>query len=131
MNDGSLTLGGGMNKKKILIIEDEERIRNIYTALLVERGFLVRAATDATQATNILIREDVDLILLDLKMPEVNGRTMFEIIQECNPHTKVIISSVYPIDRQKQMVTQAADYHDKSQGLEALLEKIDHSFIAI
>ena len=116
--------------KKILIIDDEERIRDIYTRLFVEQRFIVRHAPDAVKATNILIRENIDIILLDIKMPEINGKTMFEVIELYNPHLKVIVSSVYPINKQKQMIPKAADYFDKSQGLNVLIEKVHHLLFA-
>ena len=111
--------------EKILIVDDEERIRNIYTRLFAERGFIVRQASDAVTATNILIRENIGIVLLDIKMPEINGKTMFEVIEEYDPSIKIIISSVYPIDRQRKMIPKAADYFDKSQGLTILLNKIE------
>ena len=111
--------------ERILIVDDEERIRNIYTRLFVERGFIVRQASDAVKATNILIRDNIGIVLLDIKMPEINGKTMFEVIEEYDPDIKVIISSVYSIDKQKRMIPKAADYFDKSQGLTILLNKIE------
>jgi DNA-binding NtrC family response regulator len=113
-----------MAMKKVLIIDDEERIRDIYVRLFVQAGIIVRRAKDAQQATNILIREEIDLILLDIKMPEVDGRTMFEIIEEYNPKAKVIVSSVYPIEKQRRLVPRALDYYDKSEGPLKLLEKV-------
>ena len=110
--------------KKILIVDDEERVRELYIRMLVEEGFLVRHASDARHAFNILIREEMDLILLDIKMPEIDGKTMIEVIREFNPNLKVIVTSVYPIEKQKQMVPEARGYYDKSQGLSCLLQKM-------
>ena len=110
--------------KRVLIIDDEERIRMLYTKLFVTAGILVRQAGDARQATNIMIREDLDLVILDIKMPGVDGKTMHEIIKEYNPALKVIISSVYPVDKQKAIIPCAWGYYDKSQGPVVLLEKI-------
>ena len=111
--------------KKILVIDDEERIREIYIRILVEEGYLVRQASDAKKAFNLMIREPMDLILLDIKMPEINGKTMMEVIQEFDPNLKVIVASVYPVERQKEIIPGALNYHDKSQGLVSLLMKIN------
>jgi DNA-binding NtrC family response regulator len=111
-------------KKKILIIDDEPRIRDLYMRVLEEAGFEAKWAPDAQEATNILIREHVDLVLLDINMPGVEGRTMFEVIQEYDPQLKVIVASVYPLHVQKVMIPHAFDYHDKSHGSVSLLEKI-------
>ena len=113
-----------MDKKTILIVDDEQRIRAMYIRLLVEEGFIVRQAENAKEALQILVREEVDLVLLDLKMPQVNGSETFEIVKEYDPGTKIIIASVYPIERQKQICPQATDYFDKSHGPVILLAKI-------
>ena len=111
--------------KKILIVDDEERVRELYIRTLVEEGFFVRHASDARKAFNIIIREEIDLILLDIKMPEIDGKTMMEVIKEFNSKLKVIVTSVYPIEKQKQMIPEAIGYYDKSQGLSCLLKKIN------
>jgi len=115
--------------KRILVIDDEENIREIYIRILVEEGFLVRQASDAKRAFNLMIREQMDLILLDIKMPEINGTTMMEVIKEFDPNLKVIVTSVYPVERQRQMIPGALNYHDKSQGLGSLLMKINEALI--
>ena len=115
-----------MDRKKILIIDDEQRIREMYIRLLVEKEFIVRQAENAKVALQILVRENIDLILLDLKMPQVNGSETFEIIKEYEPGKKIIIASVYPIERQKQVCPQASDYFDKSHGPAVLLSKIEN-----
>ncbi|MBF0504398.1 MAG: response regulator [Candidatus Omnitrophica bacterium] len=110
--------------KKILIIDDEPRIRSIYVRLLVESGLKACWASNAQEATNILIREKIDLVLLDINMPGIDGMTMFDIIQEYDPSLKVIVASVYQLFLQKRMIDRAYDYYDKSQGASLLLEKI-------
>jgi DNA-binding NtrC family response regulator len=111
-------------RKKILIIDDEARIREIYIQTFVEAGMIVRWASDAREATNILIREKIDVVLLDLRMPGVDGKEMFEVIQEYDPCMKVIVASVFPLEKQKAMVPSAHEYHDKSHGATMLLEKV-------
>jgi DNA-binding NtrC family response regulator len=111
-------------RKRILIVDDEPRIRAIYGRMLVEAGLHVRLASNPEEAIEIIIREKIDIILLDINMPVVNGRTAFEIIHEYDPSLKIIVSSVYPLHVQKIMIPDAYDYHDKSHGPSVLLEKI-------
>ena len=115
--------------KKILIIDDEDRIRDIYSRLFVQAGIIVRRAKNATEATNIMIREDIDLILLDIKMDGIDGKALFDFIKEYNPEGKVIISSVYPIEKQRRLIPLALDYYDKSEGPVTLLEKVVNTLI--
>jgi len=110
--------------KRILIIDDERRIGQSYTVLLTEEGFEVKHASSAQEATNFLIREHFDLVLLDIKMPGVDGKVMYEVIREFDRHMKVIVSSVYPIEEQVQSILGASAYHNKSQGVDILVDKI-------
>jgi len=110
--------------KKILIIDDEQRIGQSYTRLLSEEGFEAKYASGAKEATNFLIREPFDLVLLDINMPEVDGKAMYEVVREYDRHMKVIVSSVYPIEDQIQSILGASAYHNKSQGVDILVAKI-------
>ncbi|MDD5526713.1 MAG: response regulator, partial [Candidatus Omnitrophica bacterium] len=109
---------------RILIVDDEEKVRNMYNAMLVNEGFEVLNASDAMQASCILNKETVDIMLLDIKMPRVYGSVFYDIMKVFHKEVKVIVASVYPVEEQKEMVKGAADYYDKSQGLDLLLEKI-------
>lgn len=119
-------------KQRILIIDDEEHIRAIYKRLFKAMGpsvFEVIETSNATEATNYIIREHVDIVILDIKMPSIDGRLMFEIIKEYNPGLKVIVASVYPVDEQKRLIPFALDYFDKSQGPIKLLEKVNQMLV--
>jgi len=110
--------------KRILIIDDERRIGQSYTALLSEEEFEVKYVSSAQEATNLLIREHFDLVLLDINIPGVDGKVMYEIIREYDRNIKVIVSSVCPIEEQVQSILGAAAYHNKSQGTDILVVKI-------
>lgn len=111
--------------KKILIIDDEEKIRSVYRTLFTEEGFEVLEAKNASLATFKLISVDrIDLILLDINMPEIDGVVMRDVISEYGPQFKIIVASVYPIDEQKEAIPNADDYFDKVQGVDVLVEKV-------
>jgi len=110
--------------KRILVIDDERRIGQSYMALLSEDGFEAKHASSAQEATNLLIREHFDLVLLDINMPGVDGKVMYEVIREYDRNMKVIVSSVYPIEEQVQSILGAYAYHNKSQGVDMLVSKI-------
>jgi DNA-binding NtrC family response regulator len=114
------------DRKKILIVDDEQKILSMYTRMFIEAGYLVRWARNATDATNAIIREQFDLILLDIRMSQIDGKTMYEIVQEYDPAIKVIVVSAYPIEKQKQLIPQAEDYHDKSHDISSLIDKVQN-----
>ena len=115
--------------KKVLIVEDEQRMREILFKWLKVGGLDVIAAANAEEATDILIRERIDLVLLDIKMPTVDGKYFFEVIQEYDPQIKVIVTSVYPVDIQQELIPKAEAYFDKSQGPIVLIEKITNKLL--
>jgi len=121
---GILDLKGGCYVKRILIIDDEQKIGQMYAKLLSEEGFEVKCASNATEATNLLIRESFDLVLLDINMPEVDGKAMYEVIREYDHNMKVIVSSVYPIEEQVRCILGACAYHDKAQGVDLLVATV-------
>lgn len=113
--------------KTIFIIDDEKRIRDIYKTMIQLKGYSdcrILEAENAEDATECLIRESVDVILLDIRMPMINGKVMWDVIREYNPSIKVIVSSVYPIEEQKKMIPGADRYYDKSWGPVRLIDEI-------
>jgi len=113
--------------KNILIIEDEKRIRRIYLKIFDVLGVQpshIFEAENAVVATSILIDEEIHLVLLDINLPSINGKIMYDVIKEYAPNVEIIIASVYPIEHQKELFPEAKDYYDKSQGPFVLLDKL-------
>ena len=110
--------------KTILIIDDDKKIQGIYNRLLSAEGYKVIMVTNAMDGYNTLKRESIDLVLLDIEMPEIQGNVICEIIQSTHKDVRVIVASVYPLDEQRQIIPEANDYYDKSQGIEMLLKKV-------
>ena len=109
-------------RKKVLVIDDEVNIRDTYSRILFNNGFDVLTASNAMDANEILKRERIDIILLDINMPEVDGAVLIELIRSFHKNIKVIVSSVYPIDEQKEKIQDADAYFDKSVGIDVLME---------
>lgn len=115
--------------KKILVVDDEEKILDIYLRLLLPEGLIVRCAHNAQAATSILVRESIDLVVLDINMPHIDGHSLFEVIKQFNPHIKVIVSSAYPIEQQMKRVPSAEGYYDKAEGFAVLLERVQQALV--
>lgn len=111
--------------KKILLVDDEPKIRSTYRRLLTYEGYAVLEAENGEAATLLLMTHpDIDVVLLDINMPVVDGPTLRDLWNLHNPGIPIIITSVYAVENQKQLVPDAADYHDKSEGTAPLLKKI-------
>lgn len=95
-----------MEKIKILIVDDESRMRKLVKDFLEREGYLVREAKDGMEALEIFFEEkDIALIILDVMMPRMDGwKTCREIRQ----------SSQVPII----MLTARSEEHDELQGFE-------------
>lgn len=109
--------------KTILIVDDEKKIRSVYGKTFCREGFNVLKAENAEDAHDLLLKNNIDLVLLDINMPKVDGAVLYQIIEAFIPKTKVIVTSVYPLEDQKALVQGAMDYFDKSDCIRNLIEK--------
>lgn len=75
-----------MPKNKILVVDDEKMFQDIYKSKLMSEGFLVRTASNGTEAIKILLEETLDLVLLDLNMPIMDG---FKVLQAIKSNSKL------------------------------------------
>ena len=78
-------------KSRILVVDDEDALRTVLCGELVSEGFEVQSAADGDEAIEILNKESFDLILLDIKMPRVNGFDVLKHVKEKHPDTKVVM----------------------------------------
>ena len=76
---------------KILAIDDEPSIRNLLDTLLRRKGYDVVLAESGQKGLELLRRERPDVIILDLKMPEMDGLTVLRQIRTLDPKKPVII----------------------------------------
>ena len=81
-----------MNEKiKILVVDDEKVVRDGCHRVLTGKGYDVLSAEDGQKAMELLSKEAVDLILLDLKMPVLSGEEVLEMAAQSYPDIPVII----------------------------------------
>jgi CheY-like chemotaxis protein len=78
-------------KNRILVVDDEEALRVVLSAELEGEGYQVTSAADGQEAINILTTKEFDLILLDIKMPNVDGFEVLKFVKERWPQTKVVM----------------------------------------
>jgi PAS domain S-box-containing protein len=86
--------------EEILLVEDNEQVRELTLALLVQQGYKVIAAGDGREALDILEHHEgvLHLLLTDVIMPEMNGRELFDRVREKFPGIKVLFMSGYTGD---------------------------------
>src|SRR3989344_6870617 len=76
--------------KKILLVEDEAFIRELYVRQLTKQGFQVKSAVDGQSGLNSLKSEQFDLLLLDIMLPGMNGLQLLREFKTQNPNSPMI-----------------------------------------
>jgi CheY-like chemotaxis protein len=78
-------------KNRILVADDEEALRTVLSSELEGEGYQVKDAADGQEAIKLLQKQEFDLILLDIKMPNVDGFEVLKFVKENHPRTKVVM----------------------------------------
>jgi two-component system, response regulator, stage 0 sporulation protein F len=88
----------------ILVVDDEQVVRDTVSRILMDEGFNVSSAEDGRSAVEAARNRNFDAALLDLKLPDINGIEVLERIKIFNPDIKAVIMTAYEI---KELVNRA------------------------
>lgn len=115
---------------KILIVDDEERFRTTMCKLLTVRGLEAVTAGSGPEAIEKLRQNQYDVVILDVRMPEMGGVEVLSEIKKIDPRLEVIIMTGYAsVDTAKEIMKLGAyDYVLKPYSIEELMEKIEGAF---
>ena len=112
----------------ILLVDDEEAVLEVGEKLLKVMGYHVLTAREGREAIDVYKkhRETVDLVLLDIIMPNMKGGEVFDCLKEINPDIKVLLSSGYSIDGEASKILERGGkgFIQKPFHLERLSETI-------
>lgn len=104
--------------KKILIVEDDESLRNALRDKLVKEEYTVLQAHDGEEGLQVALTEHPDLILLDILMPKMDGLTMLKKFREIDTHKKtpvILLSNLTDVeDISEALSLGAKEYFVKS-----------------
>ena len=97
---------------RVLVVDDEEVVRLGYRRVLSGDGFTVMAAGDGREALELMADKRFDVVLLDLRMPGMDGLAVLRAIKEQWPESEVVVITGYPsIESAKEAVRLGAyDY---------------------
>ena len=114
-----------MLQKKILLVDDEENIRNTYCSLLTEKGFSVVTSDSVKNARKGFFNSQFDLVITDLGMREENGFTLVEEIKKKSSNTPVIMFT-------GSLTTKLLSEYLSILGVYAMIQKTcsDNAFIS-
>jgi two-component system KDP operon response regulator KdpE len=109
----------------ILVVEDDPQIRNFVSYALQSEGYRVSAASTGRAALNLLLAEKVDLVLLDLGLPDIDGMEIIRTIREWSDLPIIVVSAR---DQDKEKVSAldggADDYLTKPFSTTELLARV-------
>ena len=80
---------------RILIIDDEDVLQDVLTSLLTREGYSLFNARTGQEGLDIVASEEIDLVLLDLMLPDIKGQDVLRNIQQRNPDIVVVVITAY------------------------------------
>jgi DNA-binding NtrC family response regulator len=83
------------NDISILVVDDEAMMRNLLEKILVREGYAVKTAGNGVEALELLQHENFELIISDMKMPNMDGFDLLKAVKQEYPNINVIIMTAY------------------------------------
>ncbi|MGM0417734.1 MAG: sigma-54-dependent transcriptional regulator [Thermodesulfobacteriota bacterium] len=114
---------------KILIVDDEKNFPLILSTVLEDEGYFAATARSGKEALEILGSDNIDLVLTDMKMPEMDGIKLLDNIKKINPDIPVIVMTAHgTVEKAVEAMKKGAfTYILKPFGNQALIEHIKHA----
>jgi len=119
-----VTIGQSPARKRILIVDDDPSIRYMLTRVLLDEDYAVLAAADGREGLKTAAANEIDLVLLDLKMPGLNGRETLRELALLRPGLPVIMMTAYSRRPAEGGLAGASAWLQKPLDFPALLETI-------
>jgi len=112
--------------EKILVAEDNKEVRNLISMVLTENGYTVITAEDGLEAIRIFSEQSVDMVILDVIMPKMNGKEVLESLKKQQPSLKALFMSGYTYDiiQEKGISQEGVDLILKPLKPDEMLRKV-------
>lgn len=114
--------------ERILLVDDEEMIRITASQILENLGYTVRTCQDGREAVDYYRKHhgQVDLVILDMIMPQMNGRETFEEMKKINPEIRALLSSGFSAEGEAQEILKdgVKDFVQKPFRIAELTSKV-------
>jgi DNA-binding response OmpR family regulator len=119
----------GLRSKKltILFVDDHDEQRDVVSCFLLRHGYTVHTASNGTAALDILTAEEIHVLILDLMMPELDGFSVLQRLQERGGgRPYIIVTSALNREADRRMVRELGgdEYLPKPFLLSALLDRL-------
>ncbi len=118
-----------MREKKILVADDEPNILQSVKLVLEEEGYQVVTAKDGEETLSLALKETLDLIILDIKMPKISGQEVYRLLKENekSQHIPVMILTAIgeEIPQREGWKLNCVDYITKPFSPYAIVERVN------
>jgi len=112
----------------ILLIDDEEMILDVNKEILEQLGYEVLSAKSGKEAIDVFKKQKdiIDLVILDMIMPDMSGGETYDVLKEINPDIKVLLSTGYSMNGQATKILERGcnGFIQKPFNIKSLSEKI-------
>ena len=112
----------------ILMVDDEEMVLDVGARVLKKLGYTVLESNNGRHAVALYekLQDKINLVVLDIVMPDMGGAEVYDRLKEINPDVKVLLSSGYSIDDQAREIMERGcdDFIQKPFSLKAMSDKI-------
>lgn len=119
-----------MKKIKLLLVDDEENFVKTLAERLEIRGLKPEVVLSGEEALEFMVKDLPDVIVLDLRMPGIDGMEVLRRVKKSKPDVQVIILTGHGTDKDQQeaMRIGAFEYHKKPVDIDALIFSIKNAF---
>ncbi len=110
----------------ILVVDDDKNTRMYFEAVLKNNGYTVTVAQNGEEALDVMDKEHIDLVVLDIMMPKMDGYEFTGILRECDNNLPILMVSAkqLPMDKNKGFAVGTDDYMTKPVNQEEFLYRI-------
>jgi DNA-binding NtrC family response regulator len=118
------------NNIKILVVDDDEIVREVIVSLLSSEGYTVSSARDGLEAIKILKMENINMVITDLRMPGADGVEVLKEALKIDPDRAVIILTAYgTLDTALKAIREGAyDYMTKPFKMEEMIIRVNNAY---
>jgi len=111
---------------RILVVDDDKNTRRLLEAVLKAENYTVFTAVNGEDALNVMAREHIDLVVLDIMMPKMDGYEFTKVLRESNNNLPILMVSAkqLPEDKHKGFIVGTDDYITKPIDVEEMLLRI-------
>ncbi len=115
---------------RILVVDDDKNTRLYFEAVLNNNGYVVTVAENGEKALEVMAKEHVDLVVLDVMMPKIDGYEFTKLLRESDNNLPILMVSAkqLPVDKNKGFAVGTDDYMTKPVDQDEFLYRIKALF---